>query len=102
MHLLLATGHQQVPPRQERFCGYEATTRYLGNVFPTQHPVLGGYEYRDLALQVVEVSNETKIWSLSSAGLGHRYNCKSKLQTHPHVREGAPYQQTRNCQRENK
>jgi hypothetical protein len=31
-----------------------------------------------------------------------RSNCTSKLQTHPLVRQGAPHQETGNCQTENK
>jgi hypothetical protein len=31
-----------------------------------------------------------------------RCNCTSKLQAHPLFREGAPHQETRNCQTENK
>jgi hypothetical protein len=44
---------------------------------------------------------------MSSAGIvtalaRPRNNCTSKLQTHPLVREGAPHQETRNFQTENR
>jgi hypothetical protein len=49
-------------------------------------------------------------YGLSSAGLGAESDCSdkaqkqlySKLQTRPLVREGGTYQNTRNCQTENK
>jgi hypothetical protein len=44
------------------------------------HPVPGEYKYRDLALQVGEVSNETVKYGLSSAGLGPESDCCGKAQ----------------------
>jgi hypothetical protein len=45
-------------------------------------------------------------YNISSEGLGLESNCcgkaRKQLQTHPLVREGAPQQETRICQRENK
>jgi hypothetical protein len=53
-------------------------------------PVPGGYKYRDLALQVGGVSYETvKVTA----------NCRSKFQTRPLVREGAPQHKDRKCPR---
>jgi hypothetical protein len=61
---------------------------------------LGGYKYKDLALQVGGVSDETVKYGLSSAGLRPKSDCSGKahkelygkLQTRPLVREGATKQ----------
>jgi hypothetical protein len=39
---------------------------------------------------------------VSSAGLEPKGDCSGKAQTHPLVREGAPQQESRNCQTDNK
>jgi hypothetical protein len=62
------------------------------------HPVPGGYKYRDLLLQIGEVSYGTVKYGREFCGdLDLRVTalarptsiCKSKLQTHPLIREGA-------------
>jgi hypothetical protein len=67
------------------------------------HPVPGRYKYGDLALQVGGVSNETVKYNREFCGTDlarPRSNCVVKLQTHPFVREGAPYQEPRNHQKD--
>jgi hypothetical protein len=84
--------------------GDEKGTQFLG------HPVLWGYKYGDLTLQVRGASYVTGKYVLSYTGLGPESDCSgktqkqlySKLQTRPLVREGPSQQETRNCQTENK
>jgi hypothetical protein len=71
-----------------------------------RHPVLEGYKYEDLALQVGGVSSETMTydheffgtWSRVTVLARLRSNCTSQLQIHPFISEGAPYQETHNFQ----
>jgi hypothetical protein len=44
------------------------------------NPVLGGYKYEDLALQVEGVSSEKVEYGLSSEGHGSETDCSGKAQ----------------------
>jgi hypothetical protein len=88
----LHRSHERLKRRRKRNPVPECTTG---------PPVPGGHKYSYLDLQAGGVSN-LRQWNMvvSSAGLGPRVNCTNKLQIHPIVREGAPYQETRNYQTE--
>jgi hypothetical protein len=63
--------------------------------FGLDHPVPGGYKYRDLVLQVGRVSAEKAIYGsgFCSALTSTWLNCK--LQTRPLVREGTLHEEER-------
>jgi hypothetical protein len=64
----------------------------------TGPPCSWGYKYRDLALQVGGVSDETIKYGLNYEGLGPEIDSELyKLQTRPLVRQGAPQPEDRKC-----
>jgi hypothetical protein len=66
--------------------------RVLSDQLPA-HPVPGEFNYGGLGVS----RRERNMVESGCSG-----NCTSELQTHPLVKEGAPQQETRNCQAEKK
>jgi hypothetical protein len=62
------------------------------------HPVPGGYEYRDQALQVGGVSDETVKYGYGSCATLSSEWLQCKVQIRPLVREGALHEEAVSCQ----